>query len=172
MATVNFSDGYPAMTVPVLFDMYENMLYFKQGEQVMEFVHPVSWFTVNYASNGDTLQYLFRSGFPAVNANDASTFYQVLVPGKISLLKCRAKTIYLDKQQSLPEERRSYDKEQFFAFYPDNKMVVLRKDSKEIMAALPEYATQIEQYLKENRGKLKSEESLRKLFLYLNAQQQ
>ncbi|MBI5373259.1 MAG: hypothetical protein HZA79_14650 [Sphingobacteriales bacterium] len=165
---VKFSGGRPDMAVPLIFDVYENTLYYQQGKIIMEFVDTVSAFSLKVPHKGDSLTLKYRSRFPAFQANTPETFYQVLVDAKIQLLKCRAKSILLIRDKELPEEKRGGLKELYFAYLPGGKLQVVPLDADGIKASMPDYSGKIEGILKKEHIRLKNEEKLVKLFIHLN----
>ena len=103
---VKFRSGRPDIHAPLLFDVFDNTLYFLQDSVVMEFVDSVS--EVNFITkfNKDTVHMLYRRFYAPIQANSPATFYKVLVEAKLQLLKCSAKTILLFKEPGTPEQRR------------------------------------------------------------------
>ena len=165
---VSFKNSNQQMRVPLLFDVYSNKLYFLQENQIMEFLEPVSEFTLTLLRKGDSSRVTFRSFFPSIQKNTPETFYEVLVDGKIQLLKCKAKTIYLYKDQDIPEEERRYNKELLYAFLPGDKIVAIKRHKENLLMQLPDFAAAIQSILEPKKIKLKSEESLKQLFRLLN----
>lgn len=153
--------------LPLLFDVYSNQLYYQQGGQVMEFLDPVQQFTLGLVRKNDSIQLLFRSGYPPVQKNTEATFYEVLVDGRYQLLRCKAKTIYLQKD-IVPEEERSYNKELLYAALPHGKIVPIKKEKNFILEQLPEQATTIKELIDRHKLKIKTEEGLVQLFELLN----
>lgn len=165
---VSFKSGRPAMSVPVILDLHNNTLYYLQGAVIMEFVDTVSQFLIHVPSKKDSILMKFKTQLPAIQANGPETIYEVLVDGKVKLLKCRAKTIHLFKDKSIPEEKREDVKQLYFAELPGNKLVVIPMDADAIKERLPEYSTAIGEILKKEHIKLKSENKLAELFVNLN----
>ncbi|MBI3139668.1 MAG: hypothetical protein HYZ15_13910 [Sphingobacteriales bacterium] len=165
---VEFRSGRPDMQVPLIFDIHNNTLYYLQGKIIMEFVDTVSSFFLTVPHKSDSLTLLYRSGFTAFQANTTETFYQVLVDGKVQLLKCRAKSILLIRDKDLPEEKRTELKELYFACLPGNKLQMLPLNAERIKASMPEYAAKIATILKKEHIKLKNEAKLTELFVHLN----
>ncbi len=165
---VKFRSGRPEMQVPLIFDMYNNSLYYLQGKVIMEFVDTVSAFSLKVPYKSDSLLLHYRSGLPAFQANTTETFYQLLVDGKFQLLKCRAKSILLIRDTELPEEKRTELKELYFAYLPGNKLQMLPLDADRIKASMPDYAAKIAAILKKEHLKLKNEAKLTELFVHLN----
>ena len=121
---VKFRSGRLPMQVPLIFDLYNNALYYKMGDLIMEFVDSVSEFSMEVPFRGDTVTMKYKRFYPAIQANSSATFYQLLVEGKLSLLKCKAKSIFLFKDPGSAEERKKDPpKHLYFAYLPGNKIV-------------------------------------------------
>jgi hypothetical protein len=166
--TVSFRNTPDKAVVPLLFDVYSNRLYFLSGNSILEFANPVKEFLIPVVAKQDTLQLLYRNGYPAIHKNIAETFYEVLVDGKFQLLRCKAKTIALYKDKDVPEEERDYSKELLYALLPGEKIILVKKDKDYLLKEMPEHAGQIEQICVEEKLKLKNEAQLKTLFVALN----
>ena len=83
---------------------------------------------------------------------------------------CKAKTIHLYKDEEVPEEKRDYSKELFYALLPGNKMVQLKKDKEFVLKQMPEQAETINTLAATHKLKLKNEAQLVELFQLLNNQ--
>ena len=165
---VSFKSGRPAMSVPVILDLHNNTLYYLQGAVIMEFVDTVSQFMIHVPSKKDSILMKFKTQLPAIQANGPETIYEVLVDGKVKLLKCRANTIHLFKDKSIPEEKREDVKQLYFAELPGNKLVLLPMDAEAIKERLTEYSAAIGEIMKKEHIKLKNENKLAELFVNLN----
>ena len=165
---VSFKSGRPAMSVPVILDLHNNTLYYLQGAVIMEFVDTVDQFLIRVPSKKDSILMKFKTRLPAIQANGPETIYEVLVDGNIKLLKCRAKSIHLFKDKTLPEEKREDVKQLYFAELPGNKLVLIPMDADGIKEKLPEYSTTITEIMKKEHIKLKNENKLAELFVNLN----
>ncbi len=164
-----FKNGAPSMAVPLLFDEFGEKLYYQQNNLTMEFNNPVASFSLMLIIKGDSAYVTYKSGFPSIHKNTGETFYEVIVDGKYELLKCRAKTIGLYKED-VPEERRSNQiKEMLYALLPDGQIVEIKKD-KDYLYALPKYGDTIKNIADSKKLKLKNEKGLIQLFEYLNEQ--
>jgi hypothetical protein len=168
---VYFKSGRPYMQVPLLFDVHNDMLYYKQGDVIMEFVDTVSQFSMLVPYKKDSLLMIFRRNYPSIQSNTQETFYQVLVEGKISLLKCMSKSILLFKDADSPEERKADPlQELYFAHMPGNKIEQIWFDAERTIKSMSEYDWMIRDVMKKNKIKLKDEERLIELFFQLNQQ--
>lgn len=166
---VKFKNGQEAKNILLVFDVHGNKLYFKQGETTMEFTYPIYEFEIGLLLGQDTAVARYRSSYPAVNSNTDETFYEVVVDGsKMHLLWCRAKNVKMYKDESVPEQRRSTEKEQWYVYLPEGKMIKIKKDKADIMKALPEHAALIETIIKGKDLRVKEPEDLITLFATLN----
>ena len=165
---VSFKSGRSAMAVPLIFDLHNNTLYYRQGQVIMEFVDTVSQFMILVPSGKDSIFMKFKSQLPSIQANSTETFYEVLVDGNIKLLKCKAKTIALFKDKAITEDKKGGVKQLYFAELPGNKLVLIPMDADGIKEKMPEYSTKIAEILKSEHIKLKSENKLAELFVSLN----
>lgn len=166
---VTFKNGQQAKNMMLLFDVQANKLYFLEGKTTMEFVYPIYEFEIGLLLNPDTVMVHYRASYPAVNNNTGETFYEIVVDGnKMQLLWCRAKNVQLYKDGSEPEERRNTEKDQWFVYLPEGKMVRIKKDKNDIMKALPEYAEQINLIIREKSLRVREPDHLIQLFASLN----
>jgi hypothetical protein len=166
--TVYFKNSANKMDVPLMFDVYNNQLYFLKDSMVMEFIQPVREFFIAVVEKTDTVDVHFRNGYPPIHRNTDDTFYEVLVDGKFQLLKCKAKTIALYKDKDVPEEDRDYAKQLLYAVGPDSKIVLVKADKDYMLKTLPDYAGAIQKICSDQKLKLKNESQLHDLFLALN----
>lgn len=171
--TVKFKSGRAAMDVPLLFDIYDNTLYYLQDSVIMEFVDPVLDVTFHTTFNKDTVNILFRRFFPDIQANTAATFYRVLVDAPVSLLKCQAKSILLFKDPATPEEKKKDPPEHlYFTHLPDGTITVVEPNIEKLQKALPAYSNTILEITKSEKLKIKDEGRLVSLFIHLNNKMQ
>jgi hypothetical protein len=166
--TVYFRNMTAKVEVPIIFDLYSNRLYFLKDNSIMEFSHPVKEFTIGIIAGTQNVNLLYRNGYPVIHKNMDETFYEVLVDGKFQLLKCKAKTIGLYKDTELPEEERFHTKELLYAFLPNGKMILVKKDKEHLLNEIAEYADTVQKICADEKLKLKNEAQLRTLFVELN----
>ncbi len=166
---VKFRSGRPDMHVPLLFDIFDNTLYYLQDSVIMEFVDSVLQVTFFAKFNQDTVQMLFRRFYPSIQANTPATFYRVLVDGKMQLLRCDAKSTLLFKDSETPEEKKKDPTRRlYFACMPNGKLVQIAPDADKLVKAMPGYGNLITEILKRERLKPKDENRMAQLFIHLN----
>jgi hypothetical protein len=168
--TVKFKSGRPDMDVKMIFDVHNDIPYYLLGNSIMEFVDPVSEFRMLVPFKKDSMNMIFRNNYPPIQANTENTYYQVMVEGKIQLLKCMSKSILLFKDTDKPEERKKDPSELYFAYMPGKKIVQISFDAAQLMASMPEYEWAIKDIMKKEKIKLKDEAKLMDLFVLLNSQ--
>lgn len=169
MGTVRFRSGRLPMQVPLLFDIYDNTLYYLQDSVVMEFVDSVSEVVFHTYFNKDTVHMLFRRFYPAIQANTPAIFYKVLVEARLQLLKCQAKTILLFKDPVTPElHKKDPPSEMYFAALPDGSIVQVEPDAEKLKKLLPAYSEMISDIIRTEKLKVKDEKRLAQLFVHLN----
>lgn len=166
-ADIAFKTPIQTVNLPLIFDEYNNTPYFLRNGQIMEFSAPVREFTMQVPSKKGNSPVTFRSTYPAIGKNSEETFYQVLSDGNFQLLKCRAKTNGLYKETDTVEEK-NFMKEVLYAYLPNKKMVIVKKDKDQIISQMPEYASAIRKIIDSEKLKLKNESALIKLFSLLN----
>lgn len=164
---VKFKNGRFAKDIFLRFNIYNNQLYFKKGNDQLEFVTPVNEFMIGYMKEFDSVAVVYRSGYPATEKTSPETFFELLADGKFQLIKYQFKTIRSFKPYNQPERKQFADGEQLFAFV-DGKMIKLKKDKDAIIEALPQYANSIKAILDSKKIKLKNEEGVAQLFGELN----
>lgn len=166
--TVMFTNSPVRYPAQLIFDEFNNKLYFLKDQNIMEYNNPVKEFTMMLIREGDSTWFTFRSTYPAVNKNTSETFYQVIVDGKYQLLKCTAKTNLLYKDEDLPEERRNPIKEMMYATFPDNTIMEIREGRENLLTQVPNYGDTIKKVVEEHKLKLNKDKQLVKLFELLN----
>ncbi|MCX8019375.1 MAG: hypothetical protein N2747_02640 [Chitinophagaceae bacterium] len=167
-AVVKFRSGRPDMHVPLIFDLHNNTPYFLQDSLIMEFTDSVSQIIMKPVIKEDTLHIVFRRFYPPIQANTGATFYQVLVDGKIQLLKCKAKTILLFKYPGLLEEKKKVPEQLYFAYLPDGRMIQIDTGVSALTEAMPEFSSQMKHIVEKLKIKPRDEERLIRFFIQLN----
>ena len=166
--SVSFRNTADKAVVPLIFDVYSNRLYFLSGTSILEFANPIKEFSIPVVVKQDTVQLLYRNGYPAIHKNVAETFYEVLADGKFQLLRCKAKTIALYKDREVPEEERDYSKELLYALLPNGKMILVKKDKEYLLKEMADYADKVQTISEAEKLKLKNEGQVKALFIALN----
>lgn len=170
---VKLKDGRVANDAQLMFNIYQQILYFKQNDQMYEFGVPVQEFLIRYQdkSEPDSVTLHFRCGYPTIDSHSPTSFYEVLADGPLQLVKFHAKVFkdikggYIDARV-----RRFENKSQLYAVLPNSSMIRLDNNEKDLLKALPERTGDIQKIVDEGKLKLRNENHLRLLVLALNAQ--
>jgi len=136
------------------------LLFLNDNNESLGFKEPVKTFTIKNMS--------FVNGFPSVDLQTTSTFYQVLADGKVKLLKYYRKVIEERQTYGATAVEKSYRQSQYYYILKDNKMIKIRPDKKLIIGALPDHAAQLAAYIKDNNVNLKDDAGLAQIITYYN----
>jgi hypothetical protein len=162
---VVFTNGKMSSDLYLQFDMLNNKLLFKRDDMVLEFVDSIRDFYLQHEEN-NTLGLVFRSNFPPIDRNTAATFYELLVDGKIVLLKYRYKAVTGYREYNSANKKSYVERSELYAALPGNKIIRIKRDRNSLMKAMPDYAEKIMTLT--NNLRLKNDESLITLFEGLN----
>ncbi|HTE28266.1 hypothetical protein [Flavitalea sp.] len=162
---VVFTNGKMSNDLYLQFNMLNNKLLFKRDDMVLEFVDSITDFYLQHKEN-NTLGLVFRSNFPPIDRNTRATFYELLVDGKIVLLKYRYKTVTGYREYSTANKKRYVEGSQLYAALPGNRITRIKRDRNFLMKAMPDYAEKIMTLTNDLR--LRNDESLITLFQELN----
>jgi hypothetical protein len=119
---------------------------------------------------GDTQNEIrFQCGFPAIDAQDGTNFYEVVCQGRIQLLRSVRKIIVRRKDVVSGEVRKEYvTYEDFYAF--DGKtMQRVKKDKSFVTALLADKKELITSFAEKNNLKFKSVDDLKRTIDYYNS---
>ncbi|MBY0536291.1 MAG: hypothetical protein K2P88_10610 [Chitinophagaceae bacterium] len=168
---VRLRNGYWIKSIDLQFNLYENQLYFRKNNNVFLFTDTVSEFVISFnvdAENTATGHY--KSGYPAIEKKNAETFYEILAEGQqVHLLKHKYKTMF--EKNAIGEAKRMVYKEgeNYFLYLPaTNKIIRIRLSASSLKEALPEKAAAIDAFMAEKKYKLKNEDQVTALIVYLN----
>lgn len=148
------------------FDVYRNKLFFLRDGNVYEFADTVKDFYLDYSDRA-TNGLVYRSNFPPVDKNTTTTFYELLVDGKVALLKYRSKSLMEFKEIDMRKVKKYEDKQQYYLALPGNRIVKIKRDKKSLFEALPEYTNELTKII-DQQG-LKNEDALITVIEQLNA---
>lgn len=167
---IRLRDNRVAQNVPIAFNVYTNEIFYKADSQVLvvDASAPVAEFGIlNKEDSGKAT--VFRRGYSAINDNTEKTFYKVAADDKMVLLVYYNKRL-IERNNSLGVPERVFvDYESWYIYNAlENKISPVKKNKKSLLAALPQYANDIESIIKEKNLKLKTEEDWVILFNELN----
>lgn len=164
---VKFTNGTTYKADFLKYDLEKDQVYFKdtKSDNLLQFSLPVSEFSLVIGQEN----LVFRSGYVAVDRNKPSSFYQVLVEGGVQLLKHRVKQPFDERAFNSATTTRTYKEDEYFYVAKNNTPVKIKKDKKQVLAALGNHAADLEAYITEEKLNLKNEEDLMKLIVFYNS---
>lgn len=157
---VTLDDGRSAKDVPIRYNLYSHQVSYTENGVEMELDKsaPVHEFGYKYVKDDEQKSVLFRSGYPAIGGNNGRTFYEVVVDGKILLLKFVTKKLLEERTELGALQKVFIDTESWYIYNTaDKNMVEIKKNKNGLMEALPQYAAQIKSIIDAKKLKLKSD---------------
>jgi hypothetical protein len=112
----------------------------------------------------------FQNGFPAVDAQDALSYYEVLCQGKMWLLHSIRKVIAQQKDELSGEVRKEYKTYEDYYAFDGKTMQRIKKDKAFIENLLADKKDKVEAFLTENKLKLKSMDEIQRVIEFYNTQ--
>ncbi len=110
----------------------------------------------------------FQSGFPAIDAQDPFSYYEVLSEGKFWLLHSIRKVISQQKDNLSGEIRKEYRTYEDYYVYDGKTMQRARKDKAFILAALSDKRDRIGAFIETNKLKMKSIDDIKRTIDFYN----
>lgn len=157
--TVKLQDG-SEHTMPLKFDLVKNYPCFRgDNGETLKFLAKVTQFSI---SNN-----LFENGYPKIGNLNPNSYYQLLIDGKVQLLKYIGKEISIEKDYSSANSIKQFDEVIDYYLYKNDKMYDIR-DRKSIISALGSTSAGVEKYINDNKLNLKKEKDLITLVNYYN----
>jgi hypothetical protein len=168
--TVQLNNGQ-TYNLDIKYDLIADDLMFKdKNGDSLTFVLPVKEFKMDYFANGVLQTHIFRSGYPAAGGNGgAETLYEVLYEGPLALLKKQTKSIWEETTTYGTANRtKNINTKTLYYVFNGKSMTPFRPQKKALLAALPEHADKMDQYIKTNRIDVSKDGELVRVFENLN----
>lgn len=161
MATVKLKNDIAVPNIPVKFNTYNNvMMVQKDGQEMkLESFETVAWDETN--ADGELKHIVFGQGFPEVDKQTDHSIYQVISSGpKVQLLK-----YYFQKVEDAAtlgdySRKEIVTKEQLYIYVPGGAIKAIKASKKDLAEALPAFTDKIEELVKANSLKMKSESDI------------
>ncbi|WP_158826816.1 hypothetical protein [Mucilaginibacter lacusdianchii] len=116
--------------------------------------------------NKNGSEYLFESGFPAVNGNGEMTLYQVLGGKDGKLLRLFTKKTAWRKSYGTQQEYVTNNISYYI--YKNNSMSELKKDKDSILSVFSDKSQQLSNYIDSHKLKISKDKDLDELIAYYN----
>lgn len=165
-ATIKSSNGKEYNNVMVKYNLLEDVPYFLgKGEVTMIFSTPIKEFVIE--NKDEQNRRVFRAGFPNYNEFTKATFYEVLVDGKLKLLKKQSKRITEARAyNSATTIKTIVDNNNYFILQND-QLIPLKRDKK-FFQSLNGYNSTTEVILNDKKNNLKNEAVLKSIVKTFN----
>ena len=165
-SNIQLVNGRTYYGIPIKFNQLTGEVLFKTsaGEEMLV-ANPFQRIELQYEGKN----YVFRSGFPAIDKQNDLSVYQVLDSGTAVLLKYTT-VQYQDKQAyNSPNIIRTYTKkENQYAWIPSQGLVRIPKKEDEWAVFFGNQQTEMNSFIKQENIKLRKEDDIIKLFQYYN----
>ncbi|WP_127132243.1 hypothetical protein [Pseudoflavitalea rhizosphaerae] len=160
--TVYYRNGRVVTQFKLRFDCPRNFLQMEfKGQTFSPQISSITSFVLYPKNSKDSM--IFRKGYPASGSYNAETFYQVLMPGKASLLYILSKTIVEDKDILPSSTKRFFEEEDEFFLFSNGAITKLIKNDREKLAAqFPAQKEALLQFMNDSAMKMKSAEDFMK----------
>jgi len=124
---------------------------------------------INYYSK-DSIRYVFKNGYPAIDKQNEYYYYQVLTEGNIELLAKKFKYISSTKDALTGELTKDFvDGAVVLYVYGNDKIQVFHPNKKFILSLLKDKEPAINNFIETNKINLKKSVDLISLFNYFNS---
>jgi hypothetical protein len=112
--------------------------------------------------------YIFRDGFPAIDNQDGSNFYQVLTGGRLKLLRSTRKIVSMEKNSISGEERKEIREYTDYYLFSGGMMKKLKKDRAFILGSVGDKKDKVEAYAAAGKLNFKSIDDIGRIITYYN----
>ena len=171
-AMLTLARGKTIGPVMVKLNIERNELNFKDSANKEFVAEPEQVRKIDYISFylKDSIRYVFKNGYPAINKQTASFYYQVYTEGKIELLGKKTKYIKVDKNDLSGETTMEFlDAATVFYVYSNRTMQEFFPYKSLALTIMRDKEQAIAAYMSENKSNLKKTLDLIKLFQYYNS---
>lgn len=157
--------------MPLQFNIENNTLYFKKGNDPLAFADRVTSFKITYTDSAkNEWQVFFKSGYPDGRGYPTNFLYEVMADGdSVQYLKYLRNHLEQRVRYGNDPEQVYVTTEELWLFDAKTKrMFKINKNEKSIAKALPDYAQLIHQFATANNYKLDSDKEIIELVANLN----
>ena len=169
-ADLLLSQGKQIKKVKANLNIESNELYIKDSADkvlvIQDFVVNEITFTSRSVSNQEGMT--FRNGYPPVDKQSVTFFYQVLADGKIQLLKKMSKTIDVKKNELSGEVSKEFVENSQYYILSNKGMENFKYQKEFIMDFLKDKQVAVDDYVKANKTNFKKIPDVQKLLTYYN----
>jgi len=167
---IQLKNGKVTNKVPLQLDLVSHQIHFLSATKEIgimngDFIKQVSISDTNQLVIRD---YIFRTGFPAIDKHKENDFFLVLSEGKITLIKSMNKNIETNKNEFSGEILKEFALKEEYYFIINGVIKRLKKEKNFLLNIMSDKSIKINEYINANKGSFKNEEYLIKLFKHYN----
>lgn len=170
-AVITLAKGRTFVKVKTKINLEDQTTVFITSNNIEAFIERGSVKEISYTdtSAAGITTYIFQTGFPAVDRQQESNFYQVLSAGRCTLLKSITKSIAEKKNELSGELARDMETSESIYLFGNGKMNRLKKDKNFLLEVLADKKEQLIRYFDKEKPNLKNTDQLTRLVNYYNA---
>ncbi len=170
-ATIVLKDGRTYNNVQARLNLVEHEVNFiaSNGEQGYIGKGMVTSILFNDTTNEGIKSLFFQTGFTAIDNQTAIHFYQVMVSGKLSLLKSMNKNIEERLNELSGEKSKEFAQRENLYVLNEGSLKRVKKDADFFINTMANQKEAINQYIRSNKLNFKNEEHLKKLVEFYNS---
>jgi hypothetical protein len=169
-ADIELVNGRRFKSVRIRLDMDAQEMHFIAANGIESYMEAGTVKEVVYADTAAVItNYLFRTGYPAVEGKTNQFFYQVVVSGKADLLHSVEKKIAERKEEISGIITKEYETREEYYLFVKGEMKRLKKDRNFLLTALADQRALLEQYMQINKLNGKNLQDIEKLVTYYNS---
>lgn len=152
-------------------DLYKQIVHIKLNGDTVKMVLPGNITEIIFYDTVQSLpnEYKFQTGYPEIDNLNRNNFYQVLLDGKVTLLKSSIKKINKTKNEMSGEISSQFDTYEDHYLYVKYEMKRVKKDKAYILNMLADKRNELEAYITAQKMNFKSMDSIKKLIDYYNS---
>ena len=174
-AKITLSKGKEIGPLSVKLNIESNELYFldSTGKELIAMEGLVKKVDCLAYYSKDSIRYVFKTGYPAIEEQNENYYYQVLTDGKIELLAKKFKYIRTTKDELSGEISKDFIEGGTVLYvYANNSMQVFHPTKSFISSLLKDKEKTVNIFIAKNNINLKKKTDLIKLFKYYNELEQ
>lgn len=170
-ATIVLKDGRTYNNVQARLNLVEHEVNFiaSNGEQGYIGKGMVTSILFNDTTKEGIKSLFFQTGFTAIDNQTAIHFYQVIVSGKLSLLKSMNKNIEERLNELSGEKSKEFAQRENLYVLNEGSLKRVKKDADFFINTMANQKDAINQYIRSNKLNFKNEEHLKKLVEFYNS---
>lgn len=173
LGKITLSDNTIFNNIKIRLNLYNQQVHFLKSDNV-EMTAPkgaIKGLIIFDSTNQGSQKLAFLSGFPAIDNQINSNFYEILSSSKIMFLKAMRKTIHEDKDDLSGEVRkefREYD-DYYFLVKGESALQRIKRDREFVLNFMKDKKDKIDSFLQTNKISFKSTDDIKKLLDYYNS---